>query len=680
MSQMRRCCATLCPVALALITSACSSSAPPISIALSPSSSQSIDQGQTLGITATVTNQTRAEGVAWSLVGPGILSSPTTTSVTYNPPVGAITSGQQATVTATSTIDQTKKASLQISVNPDPQIPIQTLANGSVGVVYSQAITLNGGSSPFQWSVYDGPVLTGFEVAGAVPDGLILNPNTGMISGTPTGAGTWYFEVTVVDAANMLAVNGAMSIQINPTAAAGNPVPFLNQPLKPTAVSPGNSAFILHVSGTGFLPAATVNFNRTPLATTFVDAEHLTAAVPAAEVANVETASVTVVNPAPGGGASNVVYFQVAAPETTVSFAAAANSPLTIFNPFGITIGDFNEDGKPDLAIAAETSVNVFLGNGDGTFAQATGSPMRVPSSPYDDFASPFVGPIVAADFNNSGHLGLAVAEFNNQAAAILLGNGNGTFVFSSAEIANAFSMPISGLEPADFNADGNLDLAIIGQISGLSSVTLGYGKGAFSTAGTLFTSGFPEGLAVGDFNGDGKLDAIVASGGSSMYPGAGVTVSLGNGDGTFTQASGSPISVGQYLSAIATGDFNGDGKLDIAATDSTGNAVIILLGNGDGTFGAPTTVPAGSGPTAIVAGDFNNDGKLDLAVANYGDGTVTLLLGNGDGTFAPASGSPYSVGAFPFQIAAADFNGDGKLDLATANLSAGTVSILLQQ
>jgi hypothetical protein len=332
------------------------------------------------------------------------------------------------------------------------------------------------------------------------------------------------------------------------------------------------------------------------------------------------------------------------------------------------------------LAIAAETSVNVFLGNGDGTFAQAAGSPMRVPSSPYDDFASPFVGPIVAADFNNSGHLGLAVAEFNNQAAAILLGNGNGTFVFSSAEIANAFSMPISGLEPADFNADGNLDLAIIGQISGLSSVTLGYGKGAFSTAGTLFTSGFPEGLAVGDFNGDGKLDAIVASGGSSVYPGAGVTVSLGNGDGTFTQASGSPISVGQYLSAIATGDFNGDGKLDIAATDSTGNAVIILLGNGDGTFGAPTTVPAGSGPTAIVAGDFNNDGKLDLAVANYGDGTVTLLLGNGDGTFAPASGSPYSVGAFPFQIAAADFNGDGKLDLATANLSAGTVSILLQQ
>jgi hypothetical protein len=239
-------------------------------------------------------------------------------------------------------------------------------------------------------------------------------------------------------------------------------------------------------------------------------------------------------------------------------------------------------------------------------------------------------------------------------------------------------------VEPADFNADGYLDLALTGEISGVSPVVLGYGKGAFNAAGDLYTTsyagGFPMGVAVGDFNGDGKLDAAVANGFGADPGFSGVTISLGNGDGTFTQASGSPIAVGQSLSAIVTGDFNGDGKLDLAMSDTTGNAVIILLGNGDGTFRAPTTIPVGNSPYALVVGDFNSDGKLDLAVANYGDGTITLLLGNGNGTFTPATGSPYAVGQYPYQITAADFNGDGKLDLATTNLSDGTVSILLQQ
>ena len=203
-----------------------------------------------------------------------------------------------------------------------------------------------------------------------------------------------------------------------------------------------------------------------------------------------------------------------------------------------------------------------------------------------------------------------------------------------------------------------------------------------FNAAGVFYTGGFSVGEAVGDFNADGKLDVVMASSGVNANSSqvSGVTVSLGNGDGTFTLASGSPIPLGQSLSAIVTADFNGDGKLDLAVTDSVGNAVLILLGNGDGTFGAPTTIAVGNGPDAIIAADFNNDVKLDLAVANYGDGTITLLLGNGDGTFTQASGSPYTVAQYPYQISAADFNGDGKLDLATANLSDGTVSILLQQ
>ncbi|MFZ0818108.1 MAG: IPT/TIG domain-containing protein, partial [Candidatus Sulfotelmatobacter sp.] len=135
-----------------------------------------------------------------------------------------------------------------------------------------------------------------------------MNPSTGSISGMPTGGGTWYFEAMVTDAAGVTVVNGTLSIQINPTGAPGNPVPFLNQPLLPTAVSPGALGFTLSVSGTGFVSGATIDLNGAPLTTTFVSSEHLTATVPTASVASAGTASVTVVNPNPGGGSSNVVY------------------------------------------------------------------------------------------------------------------------------------------------------------------------------------------------------------------------------------------------------------------------------------------------------------------------------------------------------------------------------------
>jgi hypothetical protein len=551
---------------------------------------------------------------------------------------------------------------------------------GLVGTPYSRTITLNGGTSPFQWSVYNGPIETGFRVGGSVPDGLTLDAGTGRISGTPTAGGTWYFEATVTDAAGITAVNEFLSIQVNASVPPANPIPFLNQPLNPAAVSPGGPGFILKVSGAGFVSGATVDLNGVPLPTTLVDGEHLTATVSATDVATAGTASVTVVNPAPGGGRSNPVYLQLGSPETVVNFVNAPGSPVVaIPEPFHLATADFNEDGKPDLAISSDSRVFTLLGHGDGTFAPAPGSPIRVLSPPYDDFPSPFTGPIAVGDFDHSGHLGLAVAESQNLAAFILLGNGDGTFRSSSAAFARARGLDVSGLGAADFNADGNLDLATTGDESGVSSLVLGYGRGAFNAAGVL-TGEAASGLAVGDFNADGKLDVVLSSASSAVIGTSGVAVSLGNGDGTFAPASGSPISLGKSLSAIVAGDFNGDGKLDIAVTDAFGNAVLILLGNGDGTFAAPATITMGNRPQAIIAGDFNNDGKLDLAVANCGDGTITLLLGNGDGTFTQALGSPYPVGRCPSSLAAADFNGDGKLDLAVVNVFDGTVSVLIQQ
>lgn len=666
---------------VAVALSGCSSTTPPpISVSLTPSTPQALDQNaaRSVQIAATAANDNSAKGVTWSLIGPGSISS-TTSTATYAPPTALLPGAQQATVKAISIADPTKTASVQITVNPYPVIQYQTLANGTVGVPYSQPVALTGGTPPVQWSVYNGGIETGFAVGGAVPDGLKLDPATGIVSGTPTAGGTWYFEPIATDADNAFGYN-AFSIQINPAGPSkANAVPFLNQTLTPAAVSPGGNGTTLNVSGAGFVSTSTVDFNGTPLTTTFVDGEHLSAILPAADVATAQTASITVQTPAPGGGASNVVYLQIGAPRSTVSFANAANSPLPFADASNLAVADFNQDGKPDLAVTANERLYTMLSRGDGTFAPASGSPVSIPSPPYDDFASPRVGPVAVGDFNNSGHPGLAIVLPGNEASAVLLGNGNGTFAVSSAAFASESGYFSFAIEAADFNADGNLDLAMADESV---QIALGYGKGAFNSAEVLSNAmqTFPAGVAIGDFNRDGKLDVIAVSGGTSTYPDSGWTAWLGNGDGTFTQANGSPLAVGQDLSALVAGDFNGDGKLDLAMTDYGANAVYVQLGNGDGTFQQPITIPTRNQPASIVTGDFNNDGKLDLALTNYGDNTVTLLLGNGDGTFTTASGSPYQVGRQPTSIVAADFNGDGKLDLAVANSMDGTVSILLQQ
>jgi hypothetical protein len=242
-------------VAMAMLAGGCSnSSTPPVSVSLSPSSPQVIDQGETRAVGGTVLSDASSKGISWSLTGPGSLTNPTSSSVIYNPPTTPLTSGQQATLKATSVADSTKSASLEITVNPYLQIPFQSLANGSVGTPYSQTIGLIGGTSPFQWSVYNGPIISGSSVGGAVPDGLTLSPTTGIISGIPSGAGTWFFEATVTDATGAGTFNGFLSVEITSTGLAGNPVPFVNQPLVPTAVSPGNPTFALKVTARGSFP------------------------------------------------------------------------------------------------------------------------------------------------------------------------------------------------------------------------------------------------------------------------------------------------------------------------------------------------------------------------------------------------------------------------------------------
>jgi hypothetical protein len=448
----------------------------------------------------------------------------------------------------------------------------------------------------------------------------------------------------------------------------------------------------------------------------------------------------------------------------TGSFGTATNFTVGSY-PWSVTVGDFNGDGKSDLAVAniVSSNVSVLLGTGTGSFGAATN--FTVGSSPYS---------VAVGDFNGDGKSDLATANFNSN-VSVLLGTGTGSF--GAATNFTVGTAPRS-VTVGDFNGDGKSDLAVANANSSNVSVLLGTGTGSFGAATNFTVGNGPISVRVGDFNGDGKsdlattngsgynvsvilnttpkitiapgtnpveggtvgtfiisLDTPAPTGGTvvnfnttgstatiladySLTAGTNITAVTAN---TFTIAAGATTATlnvvalsdavndpnetvkvnltsgGDYILgynpsasftpptnfaagsspiSVTVGDFNGDGKSDLAVANRGSNNVSVLLGTGTGSFGAATNFSVGNAPSSVTVGDFNGDGKSDLAVANRYGNNVSVLLGTGTGSFGTATN--FSVGIFPVSVTVGDFNGDGKSDLATANGSSNNVSVRL--
>jgi hypothetical protein len=342
-----------------------------------------------------------------------------------------------------------------------------------------------------------------------------------------------------------------------------------------------------------------------------------------------------------------------------------------------VAIADFNGDGKLDIVTANEQSgdASVLLGDGKGGFLPAPGSPFPAGHDPND---------LAVGDFNRDGRLDLAFANHETQQLAVLLGDGRGGFAPAPhSPVTVAVRPHPHGIATGDFNGDGNLDLVTDSWAEDRLELLFGDGRGGFTAPGTYVAVGrHPyQRVRAADLNGDGRADIV-----SPNLEGDNVTILLGDGRGGFRQPAGSPFPCGDSPFNVAIGDVNGDGIPDLAIVNSPSSTadrsgrdgLTILIGDGRGGF---TRMPGSPFPTAprpnmVAIGDINGDGVADVVVSNPDSDTITIFTMSRNGSVAARS--TLAVQGHPKGLALRDLNGDGKADIVVTNSATNTVTVIL--
>lgn len=374
--------------------------------------------------------------------------------------------------------------------------------------------------------------------------------------------------------------------------------------------------------------------------------------------------------------ASALLAGGIGASQTSLREAPGSPVPIAALSPKDVAIGDFNNDGLPDLAVASlrcnkaqdprcdpssrDGMVSLLVGDGRGGFeefvqSERVRSPYGVPGA---------AKAIVAADFDKDGNLDVAVGI----SGKVVVRRGRGDFQLYSPKIISLGGAEPTDLAVGDFNGDGNVDI-VTADLGDNVFLLLGDGEGSFRTPAKSPVGNAPQGLVVADLNSDGNLDVATANTDKEET----VSVLLGDGTGEFAV---SHIQLDTTVRGIAAADFDGDGNMDLAVVSPVDDAVIVLLGNGDGDFNVAGRFNAGQDPIRIAAADLNRDGNADAAVVNSKG--LTVLRGSGNGALRIANS--FETGKTPVGLAIGDLNHDRKLDVVVANQSSNDVTILLGQ